>query len=245
MRALQRREVTDPVDVPQLAARGIRLHRRPDVAADAVAELALTGLAARCRRVGPGYRWLVDGVYAKHLLTGEPLADQTLAVWGAGPVGRAVLRQAGRLGLDAAFVQHSSVPAGQPTMARATALRTATAHVLAVPLRDTTRGLVDATWLREAAPARPYLVNVARHQLVRLDPVEDALRAGTLRGCYLDPIDEADLPQLRGFLARTHGCNVLLTQHQGAQRTDVRAVLDSWTVAATVGILTGPDPGRR
>lgn len=235
----------DNIDVPQLAARGIRLHRRPDVAADAVAELALTGLAVLCRQVGSGFRWLLEGIYAKHLLTGEPLADQTLAVWGAGPVGRAVRRAARRLGLQAAFVEHPSVPAGQPTVSRGTALRTASVHVLAVPLRDTTRGLVDADWLREAAPARPYLVNVARHQLVRLGPVEDALRAGTLRGCYLDPVDEADLPELRGFLDRTRDCNVLLTQHQGAQRADVRAVLDSWSVAATVRILTGADPGGR
>lgn len=228
----------DNIDVPQLAARGIALHRRPDVAADAVAELALVGLAALCRRIGPGYRWLLDGVYAKQLLTGEPLADQTLAVWGAGPVGRAVLRQARQLGLHAAFVEHPSVPADLPTVTRRTALRTASAHVLAVPLRDATRGLVDAGWLREAAATRPYLVNVARHQLVQLGPVEEALRAGTLRGCYLDPLDEQDLPELRGFLDRTGGCNVLLTQHQGAQRADVRSVLDSWSVAATVRILT-------
>ena len=235
----------DNIDVPQLTARGIRLHRRPDVAADSVAELALTGLAALCRRVGLGYRWLLDGVYAKHLLTGEPLEDQTVAVWGAGPVGRAVFRLARQLGIEAAFVEHPSVPADQPRMPLATVLQAASAHILAVPLRDTTRGLVDAGWLAEAAPARPYLVNVARHQLVRLGPVEDALRAGTLRGCYLDPIDEADLPELRDFLDRTRGCNVLATQHQGAQRTDVRAVLDSWSVTATLGILSRPDPSRR
>jgi D-3-phosphoglycerate dehydrogenase len=228
----------DNIDVPLLAARGIALHRRPDVAAEAVAELALVGLAALCRRVGPGYRWLLDGVYAKQLLTGEPLADQTLAVWGAGPVGRAVLRQAEHLGLPVAFVEHPSVPAGLPTVPRRTALRTASAHVLALPLRDATRGLVDAGWLREAAATRPYLVNVARHQLVQLGPVAEAVRAGTLRGCYLDPLDEQDLPELRGFLDRTQGGNVLVTQHQGAQRADVRAVLDSWSVAATVRILT-------
>ena len=235
----------DNIDVRQLDARGIRLHRRPEVAADAVAELALTGLAALCRQLGPGFRWLLEGIYAKHLLTGEALTDQTLAVWGAGPVGRAVRRAAGRLGLETAFLEHPSVPAGEPTVPRGTALRTASVHVLAVPLRDTTRGLVDAAWLREAAAARPYLVNVGRHQLVRLGPVEDALRAGTLRGCYLDPVDEADVPELSGFLDRTRDCNVLVTQHQGAQRADVRAVLDSWSVAATVRILTGADPGRR
>jgi D-3-phosphoglycerate dehydrogenase len=227
----------DNIDVAQLAARGITLHRRPDVAADAVAELALAGLAALCRRIGPGYRWLLDGVYAKQLLTGEPLGEQTLAVWGAGPVGRAVLRHAHRLGLQAAFVEYPSVPAGLPTVSRATAMRTASAHVLAVPLRESTRGLVDVAWLQETAASRPYLVNVARHQLVRLEPVQEALRAGTLRGCYLDPLDEQDLPEVRGFLDRTSGCNVLLTQHQGAQRADVRAVLDSWSVDATVRIL--------
>ena len=78
---------------------------------------------------------------------------------------------------------------------------------------------------------------MARHQLVQLGPVAAALRGGTLRGCYLDPLDEQDLPELRGFLDRTRGCNVLLTQHQGAQRADVRAVLDSWSVDATVRIL--------
>lgn len=221
---------TDNIDLNVLDKRGITLHRNAEVSAVAVAELALCGLTVLCRRMGLGYRWLLEGEYAKSRLGGEPALTQRVAVWGAGPVGRAVFEQALRLGMSVVHVEHPSVPRGLPVRAPDEALATCDAHVLAVPLRPGTWGMVNEGWLERAADRRPYLVNVARHEVLDTDAVADALLADRLRGVYIDPVDAADLPRLRVFLERTREHNVFVTQHQGAQRADVRAGLDGWAV---------------
>ena len=230
---------TDNIDLTALAELGIALHRNAEASAAAVAELALCGLTVLCRRMGLGHRWLLEGHYAKQKLAGEPARPQRLAVWGAGPVGRAVFEHARRLEMSVAHVAHPSVPKGLPVLTPPEALATCDAHMLAVPLRPATLGMVDREWLAQAAARRPYLVNVARYELLDTDAVADALLADRLRGVYIDPVDAADLPRLRTFLDRTAAHNVFVTQHQGAQRADVRDGLDGWAVDVTRAALAG------
>ncbi|MFJ4097681.1 NAD(P)-dependent oxidoreductase [Kitasatospora sp. NPDC089913] len=229
---------TDNIALDVLEARGIRLHRNADVSADAVAELAVAGLTVLCRRMGVGYRWLLDGTFAKHRLMGEPLAAQRVAVWGAGPIGRALHRRLEMLGMDTGFVRHPSLPDGLPVFDRAEAMAEADVHVLAVPLRPTTRRMVDEAWLAGVAARRPYLVNVGRYELIDQDAVAAALQEDRLRGCYLDPVDAGLAAETDRFLAATRDANVFATQHQGAQRSDVRGVLDAWAVRRVLDVLS-------
>lgn len=230
---------TDNIDLATLDERGIALHRNAEVSAAAVAELALCGLTVLCRRMGTGYRWLLEGHYAKQKLAGEPARAQRLVVWGAGPVGRAVFEHARRLEMSVAHVAHPSVPEGLPVVKPDEALADCDVHVLALPLRPATVGMVDREWLARAAARRPYLVNVGRFELLDTEAVADALEKDRLRGVYIDPVDADDLPRLQDFFDRTGEHNVFVTQHQGAQRADVRDSLDGWAVDVARSALAG------
>ncbi|MCQ4041861.1 NAD(P)-dependent oxidoreductase [Streptantibioticus rubrisoli] len=229
---------TDNIDLVELRRRGISLHCNPDASAGSVAELALAALTLLCRQVPLGHALLRSGVHDKHRLMGEPVTALNLTVWGAGPVGRAVARRAVSMGLETRFVAHPSVPADLPQAERAVALRECDAHVIALPLRDSTVGVVDAAWLRQAADRRPYLVDVSRFGICVLSAVEEALSAGALRGFFLDPVDAEHAEQVRRLLERVGDRNVLVSQHQGAQRSDIRAELNHWAVSRVHAALT-------
>jgi phosphoglycerate dehydrogenase-like enzyme len=83
--------------------------------------------------------------------------------------------------------------------------------VLACPLTDATRGLVDAAALATLPPAA-VLVNVARGGVVDHDALAAALGEEALRGAALDVTDPEPLPAdspLWGFE------NCLITPHVG------------------------------
>lgn len=221
---------TDNIDLAELRCRGIGLSRNPAVSAAAVAELALGGLMMLCRRAPLGHAMLRRGVYAKEALIGDVLTSLRLVVWGAGPVGQAVARRARKDGMDARFAAHRSVPWDWPQVPGEMARRQADAHVIALPLRSGTVGTVNGNWLRQTVSRRPYLVDVSRFGITDLAAVEVALTTGELRGFYLDPVDAAHAKDVSAFLQRVQCSNVLVTQHQGAQRSDVRAELDRWVI---------------
>lgn len=227
----------DNIAVDLLAERGIRLHRNPAVSADAVAELAVAGLTVLCRQMVLGYRRLLEGTYSKYSLLGEPTARQRVAVWGAGPVGRAVFGQLAAIGALPAYVRHPSLVGGAPVVDEKEALAESDVHVLALPLRDSTCEKINSGWLKRATAKRPYLVNVGRLELMNLDATAEALRTGGLRGCYIDPVNADQASRVRQFLTSAGDVNVLVTQHQGAQRSDVRAVLDDWAVDRVYKLL--------
>jgi phosphoglycerate dehydrogenase-like enzyme len=65
--------------------------------------------------------------------------------------------------------------------------------LLACPLTDRTRGLVDAAALALLPPGA-RLVNVSRGEVVDEPALVDALRSGTLSGAYLDVFAHEPLP---------------------------------------------------
>lgn len=226
---------TDNIDLAELSRRGIMLSRNPAVSAVAVAELALGGLTMLCRRVPLGHAMLRLGLYAKEALIGDELTSLRLVVWGAGPVGQAVARRAREDGMDVRFAAHRSVPRDWPQVPGEVARLEADAHVIALPLHTGTVGMVNGNWLRGTLPRRPYLVDVSRFGITDLAAVEMALMADELRGFYLDPIDARHAKDVSAFLQRVECANVLVTQHQGAQRADVRAELDRWVIETLRG----------
>ncbi|MGC8466463.1 MAG: hypothetical protein ACP5O0_11165 [Acidimicrobiales bacterium] len=101
-----------------LTERRIRLRRNAAVSADAVAELAAAGLFVLCRQMVLGYCGLLDGRYSMRSLLGKSTARQRAAVWGAGPVGRAVFGQLVAIGALSTYVRHSSLVGGAPVSLR-------------------------------------------------------------------------------------------------------------------------------
>jgi D-3-phosphoglycerate dehydrogenase len=206
--------------------------------APAVAELAAQSTVALLRRVPVATAELAAGRWAKDRCVGEEIAGAVVAVWGAGPVGRATERLLSGMGARAYFVAHPGTPPGAPTMAKDRLVATARVHVFALPLRPDTRHVVERAMLDRLRPARPHLVNVGRWDLFDMPAVVAALHRDELSGVAVDPVDREHMPAAAELVARwadpVRPLNLQLLPHLGATTVETHrrvasAVIDTLT----------------
>lgn len=176
----------------QLRARGVAVATASGANADVVAQSVLAGLLALARRFPQLMAAQREHRWAS--LMGEALprdlAGQQATIVGWGPIGRQVARVLDVLGLKVAVVRSSAQPAaaGVPTVAfeqLGDVLPATDWLLLACPLSERTRGLVDAAALARL-PAGAHLLNVARGEIVDEAALVEQLRSGRLAGAYLD-----------------------------------------------------------
>ena len=184
----------------ELNARGVTITSGSGANAPIVAQTAIAGLLAIARHFPSlmaaqrAHAW--SPLVAKTLP--RDLIGQTAVVVGWGPIGRALGGLLHLLGLKVIVVRSSAQPAGEDieTVAYesiAQVLPRADWLVLACPLTDKTRALVDANALA-LLPARAGLVNVARGEVVVERDLIAALLAGRLAAAYLDVFETEPLP---------------------------------------------------
>ncbi|MFF4863501.1 NAD(P)-dependent oxidoreductase [Streptomyces sp. NPDC001231] len=230
---------TDGIDVAALDRRGITLHRNPAPSADAVAEWALAALLCLARRIPYGHAALMTGQHTKQQCLAPPVSRMRLAVWGAGPVGRACAKVLAPHVAEIAFAARPSLPSALPARSCDELPAWADAHVVALPLTAENHGRFNAAFLTSARARRPLLICVGRLGTLDADACLRALADGQLAGLALDPVEPGDLP-LWAHSDPPGPLNLLATPHIGAQRHDVRAVLDAW-VATTAAAVLNPE----
>jgi D-3-phosphoglycerate dehydrogenase len=217
----------DHIDVSALQHRGIRLHRNADAGAGAVGEWVLAAALALARRIPLGQHALQLGRHEKEACMGVSLGTLAVGVWGAGPVGlaagQALAPHVGRT----AYAAWPSNPSGLRELSQAVLMEQSQVHVVALPLRATTRQFIGEEFLARVAPQRPLLVCAGRLETLDVAACLRALADGRLSGLALDPVEREHLPLLAGL---TTPLNLLASPHIGAQRSDVRGALDRWAV---------------
>ncbi|MEU6233048.1 NAD(P)-dependent oxidoreductase [Kitasatospora sp. NPDC047058] len=225
----------DGLDLPELARRGISVHRNPLPAAASVAQWALAAVLSLGRRIPLGQSALAAGVHFKAGCVTRPLAEARLAIWGAGPIGQACeVALAPHVG-DIAYAARPSIPDGTRQLPAAALADWADIHLVALPATPENQGRFGADFLAAARERRPMLVCVGRLATLDVAACLEALDDGDLAGLALDPVEREDMRLLpRGGPPR----NFIATPHIGAQRTDVRDQLDDW-VATTARTLAG------
>jgi D-3-phosphoglycerate dehydrogenase len=128
-----------------------------------------------------------------------------------GNVGRALARiAAGGFGMT--VISHTPsgrTPEGVEAVGFGDLLARSDVLVLAAPLTEATRGIVDARALDAMRPGA-ILVNVARGPLVVEAALVEALASGRLGGAAVDVFDVQPLPADHPFLSLP---NVILTPH--------------------------------
>ncbi|HEX2547640.1 MAG TPA: NAD(P)-dependent oxidoreductase, partial [Ramlibacter sp.] len=112
--------------------------------------------------------------------------------------------------------------------------------VLACPLTDQTRGLVDAATLAGMKPDA-LLINVSRGPVIDTPAVLAALREGRLGGAAFDVHDKVPLT---GSEAIFDAPRLLLTPHiAGITAKSLRGTSE-WVVATLLALLRGERPGN-
>ncbi|MER7899837.1 D-2-hydroxyacid dehydrogenase [Streptomyces sp. NPDC096046] len=129
----------------------------------------------------------------------DGITGRTVLVWGTGPIGRATARLLTAVGMRVCGAGRTARPDDPDfgTVHGPAGLHTALAEadyvVLAAPLTQDTRGMVDAPVLAAMKPGA-RLINVGRGGLVDEEALVDHLAAGRLAGAALDVFAQEPLP---------------------------------------------------
>jgi phosphoglycerate dehydrogenase-like enzyme len=133
----------------------------------------------------------------------EPVAGRTAVVVGGGPIGRAIARLLEAVGMTVELVGRRDFDGLPRLLPRADWL------VLAAPLTDATRGMLDADMLASLRPSA-RVINVGRGALVVEPDLVEALEAGRIGGAALDVFASEPLPaesplwELPGVIVSPH-----------------------------------------
>lgn len=154
------------------------------------------------------------------------LHGATVAVVGAGGIGRHLIEMLSPFGADVIAVNRTGHPVeGAARTVSIDNLKDAVAAadhtVIAVPLTDETRGLFDAELFSEFRPGGT-VINVARGPVVVTDDLVAALDSGQLGGAGLDVTDPEPLPDGHSLWNMD---NVTVTTHSANTRASMDAQL--------------------
>jgi D-3-phosphoglycerate dehydrogenase len=186
----------DYLDVAACTERGIAVTITPDGVTRPMASAAVTLVLALAHRLRDRDRALHEGDWGagRFLPRGTGLSGRTLGVIGYGRIGRDVVRLLEPWGMRVLVTQRTPVTEEEVTyVSLDELLAQADVVVVACPLTDETRGLLDRRRLGLMKPSA-FLVNVARGAIVDQAALVDALRKEHLAGAGVDVVDPEPLP---------------------------------------------------
>jgi phosphoglycerate dehydrogenase-like enzyme len=187
---------TGHLDVDAFADAGVALTNASGIHGPNIAEYVVGSLIAHERRFHTA-RKRQERSHWEAFTVGE-LNGSTAAVVGLGAIGTALVERLHPFGVETIGVRYTPEKGG-PTddvvrFERAhDAFARADYVILACPLTETTRGLVDADALATMS-TDALLVNVARGAVVDTDALVTSLRDNDIRGATLDVTDPEPLP---------------------------------------------------
>ena len=204
----------------ELRQRGVTVTTASGANASVVVQTALAGILALARQLPR----LMDAqrrkAWSPLVGSGLPrdLAGQTAVIVGWGPIGQGLATLLQALGLRVSVVRSSEAPVAQASETVSfenirQVLPRADWLVLACPLSERTRGLIDEAALALLPPGA-HLVNIARGEVIREAALVDALVSGRLAGAYLDVFEREPLPQDSPLWTLP---NVIVTPHSAGQ----------------------------
>jgi phosphoglycerate dehydrogenase-like enzyme len=179
----------------ELRARSVEVTTSSGANAGVVVQTALAGVLMLARCFPQLLAAQREKTWAPLVGSGLPrdLAGQTAVIVGWGPIGQGIGALLSALGLHVIPVRSSANAGSVRFEDIRTVLPRADWLLLACPLTDRTRGLIDAGALA-LLPHGARLVNVSRGEVVDEPALIAALRSGALSGAYLDVFAHEPLP---------------------------------------------------
>jgi len=231
----------DHLDLPALAARGIRAARLPQVRRDAVVEVALALALHGLHRLGPLQARAAAGTWARSELPALglcTLAGARLGILGLGVIGRRLAEVGAALGAEVWGHDPAGLPPGVRAASPAELVAGCEVLSLHCSLSPSSRGLVDAALL---APAHDLvLVNTSRGPVVDVPAALAALDAGRLSFLGLDVFPTEPWPQMQAVVDRPG--LVLLPHAAGFHRDLPRQVAEGLACAVDAFLAGHPLP---
>ncbi len=231
----------DFVDLAACTEHGIAVTITPEGVTRPMASAAVTLVLALAHRLRERDRALHEGDWGagRFQPQGTGLSGRTLGVIGYGRIGRDVVRLLAPWRMRVLVTRRTPVDEeGVTRVPLETLLREADVVVVACPLTQETRGLLDAKRLALLKPTA-LLVNVARGAIVDQAALVAALREGRLAGAGLDVVDPEPLPAGDPLLALP---NVVGAPHSlGYTDELVRGCVEQ-ACAALVDVASGRVP---
>ncbi|AKU08662.1 D-2-hydroxyacid dehydrogenase [Haloferax gibbonsii] len=206
---------TGHLPIEAFEARDVAVTNASGVHGPNIAEQVLGSLLYFARRFHVAERQQDAGVWQSYQTV--ELQDSTVTVVGLGALGESIVDRLEPFGVETVGVRYSPEKGG-PTdevvgFDDEQGLHDAFARgdyvVIACPLTDATRGLVDADAFASMAPDT-VLVNVGRGPVVDTDALVSQLRSNGIRGAALDVTDPEPLPSDHPLWDFE---NVLITPH--------------------------------
>lgn len=204
----------DMIPVQAATKKNIAVANLPGCNSQAVAEYCIAGMLALRRNIAGMDSSLRKDGWAK----ARPAADNylelglsTLGIVGVGSIGTLIATMAQGLGMKVLGLTRrpETLPKGVVAADKETLFSQSDAVVLACPLTDQTRDLVDHLTIA-GMKTRAILINVSRGPVVNTDALVVALREGRLGGALLDVFDKQPLTGSE----QVFDCpNLMLTPH--------------------------------
>lgn len=216
----------DNLPMAMLNARGIAVTRAMAANATGVAELALGLILAACRHLPVVAAGVRAGAWPRP--KGREIEGTTVAIIGAGAIGRKVAAVMQQMGASVLAVDPASPDLGPDIrlVSLPEALAEAEIITLHCPLPADGKPLIDAGRMRHGA----ILVNTARAGLVDESAILAALNGGTL-SCYATDVFAQEPPRPGGIAEHPA---VIATSHIGGL---TEASVNRATVAAVQSLL--------
>ncbi len=206
-----------------------------DVHEGSTAELALALILAAQRGIDDAVRAAERGNWDHRRRPG--LAGKRVVVIGAGGVGSEIVRRIEPFGAEVDLVARTAREGIHAIEHLPLLLPHADVVVIAVPLSDATRKLVDAGFLA-AMRDGALVVNVSRGEVVDTEALVTALASGRVRAA-LDVTDPEPLPEAHPLWTSP---GVLVTPHVGGDTDAMDDRVDRLIIEQVRRIRTGEPP---
>jgi phosphoglycerate dehydrogenase-like enzyme len=188
----------DHLDLDMMRERGITLTNAAGAHAIPIAEFVMMFVLTHAKRATVLLNYAREDYEATEQTKLDELDGKTMAIIGLGSIGQETAKRAKAFGMRVVGSRRRPQPTKYVDEVVSDdewqkLLPDADVIVIATPLTDITRGMVDASAFAKMKPTA-YIVNVARGQVINTEDLIAALSEGRIAGAGLDVVPEEPLP---------------------------------------------------
>jgi len=234
----------DRIDLDAAQRLGIVVTNTPGANSGSVAELTIGLMLCLARQIPEAAQAVRAGIWPR--MAGLCMEGKTIGLLGFGSIGKLVARRlAGfnaRVLVNDPKLHPGECPEFEVTpCSRDDLLAQADFLSLHLPATDATRGMVNASFLRNMK-AGAYLINTARGELIDEGALLAALESGRLRGAALDVFSHEPPDPSNPLLNHP---NVLATPHIAAHADGATNAMGRLSLQDCLAVLKGEEPQYR